>query len=139
MFEMALNSIKKTKLRIIGNPILPYFAHKCALLSLPSYDTTIGPFVKIKNDFKRIKRYPLASFNSTECQRDRTMRKLSKIALFIFGFYRLLSNRTQEFKKYLKIKIFRLHSLQSALQSSITVRNGREPHFPIIALQGFIL
>lgn len=103
MYEITLNKLQNSISQKLTGAILPYFAHKCALLNLPSYDTTIGFSFKIKREFKRIKRYSVASLNFTECQSKSTMQKLSKIKLFAFAKVPVSMFVKRRFNKFLKM------------------------------------
>lgn len=126
MFEIALNTSKKTEFGILGNSILPNFAHKCALLNLPSYDTTLGFVVKFKSDFKQFKRHCALLLNSIKCQSKTTMRKLRKIALSVFSIDSLLCVYKQGFKKYLKNIFSGSFSLQSNNAESLNCVNIKQ-------------
>lgn len=124
MLNFSQNMTLKIESEFLHSGNLPYFAHKCALLNLPSYDTTLGFVVEFKRDFKRIKRGPGLALNTRECQSNTTMRKLSKIKLFIFTENRFCRQSKQEFKEFLKNIFSGSNSLQSnKAESLISVSN----------------
>lgn len=137
MLDIVLNNLKKSESQKLTGSNLPYFEHKCALLNLPSYDTTIGFSFKIKREFKRIKRYSVASLDFTECQSKSTMQKLHKIALLNFGFAVLLRASKQVFKYFLNYEF--LSRLQSIINKLAEFRYREEwtgtSSLPIISLQ----
>jgi hypothetical protein len=107
---MVSNKIQKCRNKILTSPILPNFAHRCAVLNLPSYDTLKGFSFEFKRDFKRFKWVRGLSLDSTECLSNNTMRKLNKIKLFVFDNSAVFTRVNRGFKKYIKTMFFHKNS-----------------------------
>jgi len=125
MLRFVLNRLQKTEIGKLYYPILPNLAHRCAVLNLPSYDTSLRIFFKIKNEFKRIKKGCELALEVIECLSKYTMQKLSKIELFLFAIIAVFMCVKRQFKKFLINSFFWLCSLQSklAVESSICVND----------------
>lgn len=142
MLRIVLNRLQKTEIGKLYYVIFPNLAHRCAVLNLPSYDTSLRIFFKIKNEFKRIKKGCGLAVRPIECQSKYTMRKSSKIKVLGFTIIAVFMCVKRQFKKFLNNSFFWLCSLQSkpAVESSICV-NDRQGCFLILGftLNSFLL
>ena len=124
---IALNSLQKFGNQKLTGPILPNFAHRCAVLNWQSYDTSASILFEFKRDFKSFKRVWISILSSTVHLSKCTMRKLNKIKTFDFTIIAFFVCVKGQFNNYLNNKFFGSHSLRSnqSMERLISVMNKR--------------